>query len=127
MALENPHAGGILIVEDDVDIRETLAEILADEGYSVASAANGLDAIAYLQSETLPAVILLDLMMPVMSGWEFRAKQQQDPRIAPIPVVVLSGDGNIQAKATSLNAAGFLPKPVDLERLLGMVSHYCAS
>ncbi|MBC7545053.1 MAG: response regulator, partial [Candidatus Sericytochromatia bacterium] len=94
MVIEQASRGGILIVEDDIDIRETLAEILADEGYSVASAANGLDAISYLQTEAMPCVILLDLMMPVMSGWEFRAKQQQDPTLAGIPVVVLSGDGN---------------------------------
>src|SRR5205823_6375304 len=72
-------SASILIVEDHADLRESLTEILEDEGYVVASAANGLDGLNYLQAHPPPRLILLDLKMPVMDGWEFRRRQQEDP------------------------------------------------
>jgi CheY-like chemotaxis protein len=125
MASAQQPTRSVLIVEDDLDIRETLAEILQDEGYPVATAANGREAMAHLRSRAPTCVILLDLMMPIMNGWEFRAEQQQDPALAQIPVVVVSGDGNVAQKAASLSVDGYLAKPIDLDRLLDTVAAYC--
>src|SRR5262245_34872901 len=95
----------VLIVDDDYDIRATLHEILSDEGYDVASSANGFEALQALRSGTAPCLILLDLMMPVMDGWQFRAQQLSDPTLASIPVVVLSADAGVAQKSRALNAA----------------------
>src|SRR5919206_1695644 len=96
-----PDRGEVLVVEDDFAIRETLRELLEDEGYRVAWAANGKEALARLH-ERAPRVILLDLMMPVMDGWEFRVAQQRDPALASIPVVVISADHGLEQKVSSL-------------------------
>ena len=116
---------GILIVEDDFDVRDMLSLVLQNEGYSVATAANGREAIEYLRGGAAPCLILLDLMMPVMNGWEFRTVQQQDPSLSPIPVVVLSADGRIQEKAASIDAASYLKKPIEFDLLLDTIKHYC--
>src|SRR5882724_6348202 len=93
----------ILIVEDETDIRFIVTEILADEGYAVAGVANGLEALTYLrQHDDQPCLILLDLGMPVMSGWEFRAEQQRDPALATIPVIVMSALPGLDQKAAAL-------------------------
>jgi CheY-like chemotaxis protein len=115
----------VLIVEDDAEIRETLSELLRDEGYSAAGAAHGDAALSYLRVNALPSLILLDLMMPVMSGWEFRAAQRQDPRLAGVPVVVISGDSDVASKATAIQADGYLNKPIDVDQLMDFVSRYC--
>ncbi len=115
----------ILIIEDDCAIRETLAEILEGEGYEVSRACNGAEALARLKSSAGTRLILLDLMMPVMDGWEFRNEQREDPAIRGIPVVVISADHALDRKASELQAQGFLPKPFQVERLLETVRHYC--
>jgi CheY-like chemotaxis protein len=116
----------ILLVDDDLSIRTALAEILEDEGYHVVGAANGQEALRYLQQQKdAPCLILLDLMMPIMNGWDFRREQQQDPQLASIPVVVISADNSVPQKAASLAATGYLQKPIDLERLIATVSQYC--
>jgi CheY-like chemotaxis protein len=120
-----PEQTYILVVDDDAAIREALAAALEDEGYSVRSAANGREALKLLRATAAaPALILLDLMMPVMSGWDFRAAQQQDRALARIPVVVLSADRDVQAKAASVRAQAYLPKPVNLDSLLATVSRF---
>jgi CheY-like chemotaxis protein len=117
---------GILLIDDDLSIRTVLAEILEDEGYHVTSAANGQEALQYLQQQhTVPCLILLDLMMPIMNGWDFRRAQQQDPQLASIPVVVISADNSVPQKAASLGARGYLAKPIAIERLIALVSQYC--
>jgi CheY-like chemotaxis protein len=122
-----PAPGYILVVDDDAAIREALTLVLEDEGYTVRSAANGRDALQLLRAnEVQPQVILLDLMMPVMSGWDFRAEQQRDPTLAAIPVVVLSADRSLQTKAAMVQAQGYLAKPVDISVLIDMVSRYCS-
>jgi CheY-like chemotaxis protein len=83
--------GRVLIVEDDEAIRETLRELLEFEGFEVATAANGREAVSQLQRTERPCLILLDLMMPVMNGWEFLRKRREDLTIATIPVVVVFG------------------------------------
>jgi signal transduction histidine kinase len=106
----------VLVVEDDADIREALSGLLTEEGYSVNVCANGLDALTYLRAGRPADVIVLDLMMPVMDGWQFRVLQKRDPELAPIPVLALSADGT--PKAAAIDAAAYLKKPVSYEALL---------
>ena len=120
----------ILIVEDDADIREDLAAILRDLGYRVVTAANGRDAYEQLRAadaKALHDLILLDLMMPVMDGWHFRAKQLANEALAHIPVVLLSGAGDVQSEALSLATAGYVEKPFKLDALLVVVARSCAA
>jgi len=112
-----------LVVDDDADIRDALCELLEDEGYRAVSAANGQEALTYLKSSELPCVILLDLMMPVMDGWEFRRRQQCDPKLAQVPVVVVTAAG--QYGTSSIDAARILPKPLRLEHVLDALREYC--
>jgi CheY-like chemotaxis protein len=120
------HAGrGLLVVEDDPDIREALRLVLETEGYPVTTAGDGAEAMRQLQAATPPCLILLDLMMPVMDGWQFRDAQQRDPALAAIPVVVISADGRVPQKAASIGAAGYLKKPVDFDTLVDVVRRYC--
>lgn len=106
----------ILIVEDDLEIREELIDLIRFEGQPVAGVENGAAALAWLeQAPKLPWVILLDLMMPVMDGWQFRAAQRRHPRFASIPVVLMSGAGDVKSEARALEAQGFLLKPFTSE------------
>jgi CheY-like chemotaxis protein len=111
----------ILIVEDDFDIREALTQILEEEGYAVRGASHGREALDLVAEAGAPKLILLDLMMPVMNGWQFRAEQLKDPALAPVPVLVISADPQVQTKAASLGAAGLLRKPISLDDLLEAV------
>jgi CheY-like chemotaxis protein len=113
----------VLVVDDDQDIREALCDLLVDAGYRADSVANGKEALVYLNSRELPCVILLDLMMPVMDGWEFRRCQQGDPRLAKIPVVVITAAGN--QGANSIIAERVLPKPLHIDRVLEAIQQYC--
>ena len=113
----------VLVVEDDEGLRDMMAQLLTLEGFQTATVANGQEALAYLHTSSRPEVILLDLMMPVMDGWEFRRQQQADPALAPVPVIVLSALD--QVRATNLKAEAFLKKPLDFDRLLSLVRAYC--
>lgn len=117
--------GHVLVVDDDFDILTTVVQILRDEGYGASGAANGVEAMERLRGGPSPCLILLDLMMPVMNGWQFRTEQRQDPTFAAIPVIVMSGDAGIDGKAASVGAAGYLKKPIELETLLETVDRYC--
>jgi two-component system, chemotaxis family, chemotaxis protein CheY len=113
----------ILVVDDDSDILEALSEILEGEGYRVERARNGQEALEKLDGER-PALILLDLMMPVMDGWEFAARLRQRDGDRDIPVVVLSADRQVGPKAKELQAAGYLAKPFELADLLSVVNRF---
>jgi len=115
----------VFLVEDDPDIRDLVGNVLSLEGYEVTSASNGREALDLLRGASPPRVILLDLMMPVMNGWELRAELLRDEALSNIPVVVISGDGSIDRKAASLGVEGYLRKPVDLDNLLATVQRFC--
>jgi CheY-like chemotaxis protein len=116
-------SGYILIVEDDDDIREALSQILELEGYTVRGAANGREALD-ISSREPPSLILLDLMMPIMDGWQFRSEQLKDPNLAKVPVVVISADAGVHEKVASFGAASVLPKPISLDRLLRAIETF---
>ena len=112
----------VLVVDDDDDIRETLAEFLQDEGYAVRKAANGLEALERLRENQSPCLILLDLTMPVMDGLQFRDEQLKDPSLATIPVVVITAGGRM---ANTESDIPVVMKPIDIDELMGMVRRYC--
>lgn len=117
----------ILVVDDEAPIRDVVVEILEDEGYEATSVANGAEALRYLEhTSDLPALILLDLNMPVMSGWDFRLAQLNDARLASIPVVAFSAGATVQRQAQNINAAGYLPKPVEYTELVRTIAQFCA-
>ncbi|WP_394849490.1 response regulator [Pendulispora brunnea] len=111
-------------MDDDVDIRETISMILEDEGYTVACASNGREALDYLREHRAPNLILLDLMMPVMDGVEFCNRQRQDPRLANIPVVIVTASGQAKEQSAALNAKAFIYKPLALDTLLEKVEQW---
>jgi len=115
----------ILVVDDDPDIRSSLTEILDNEGYRVAGARNGREALEYLGRRTLPSLILLDMIMPEMDGWLFRREQQKRPDLASIPVVILSSHGDVRDAALLLGVAHYLRKPLRLDSLLEIAERYC--
>lgn len=114
----------ILIVEDDRDIRDVLADILVDEGYHVLLAEDGLEGLQRLTEGPQPALILLDLMMPHMDGFQFRDEQRKNPAWRDIPIVLLTAGGDLPDKARQLDAADALRKPVKLEALLEMIARF---
>jgi CheY-like chemotaxis protein len=116
----------VLVVDDDPDIRETVIEVLQENGHRALGASNGVEALEQLRSsEELPCLILLDLMMPTMDGTAFRAEQLKDPVLSPIPVVVISAFRDSAEKAKELAVAGHLTKPVSLDALMAVVSRFC--
>jgi CheY-like chemotaxis protein len=115
----------ILVIDDDARCRESLVSILELEGYQVACAAHGLEALSYLRQEPLPSLLLLDLRMPVMDGWQFRQQQQEDPVLARIPVVVMTGAADRDQEALAVDAAGYFLKPYNVTALLDLVATYC--
>jgi CheY-like chemotaxis protein len=117
----------LLVVEDDDDVREALADVLRDAGYDVAWAADGAEAIRALRSGLRPSAILLDLMMPVMDGFEFRAEQRGDPALSSIPVIVVSADRFLEQDGRSLGAAASLAKPPQVPELLATVARVAAA
>ncbi len=125
-AREAVPARRILIVEDDRDLREALSQILRDEGYEVAGAAHGREALELLRGDfRRPALILLDLTMPVMNGWQFRSHQRRDPELSGIPVVVLSAGDHLAEQMESLEIEEYVSKPIDLVQLLAMIERHC--
>ena len=112
----------ILVIEDDRDVRDSVALFLELEGYTVTPAAGGQEALALLERPPYPHVILLDLNMPVMTGDEFRQAQLADARIAGIPVLVMSADIQAPSRAEAMGAAAFLGKPIDVERLMAALA-----
>jgi CheY-like chemotaxis protein len=120
-----PRPQHILVVEDDLATREALALLLAAEGYQVTTAPDGLAALHQLRNGNRPALIVLDLMMPVMDGWQFRSAQRSDPELADIPVMVCSAGGRVSQRAASLEAVAYFDKPVEPAELLSTIHRRC--
>lgn len=116
----------ILVVEDSPDLQLLLTQLLSGEGYTISKAFNGQEALQFLRNTTdLPCLILLDIMMPVMDGFEFCLERAKDPRLASIPFVVMTADYNAQAQARKMGAIDVIQKPVlDIDNLLEMAEKF---
>ncbi len=112
-------------MEDDEDLRDTMCSLLELDGYRAVGVFNGLEALRYLESNGPPCVILLDLMMPGMSGGEFRARQLADAMLARVPTIVVSAMELGHQQAQVLNATGYLSKPVNPAKLTQTVRQHC--
>jgi CheY-like chemotaxis protein len=115
----------VLVVEDDAATREIVGTLLRQEGYAVAEAADGREALALLHDGPRPAGIVLDLMMPRMDGRAFRAEQRRDRDLAGIPVVVCSAAPDASREAQELGASACVPKPVHSDALLQALWRHC--
>jgi CheY-like chemotaxis protein len=115
----------ILVVEDDRDLREAICEALEQRGFHTGQAAHGRDALQQLESGPRPNLILLDLMMPTMNGWEFRSEQLKSPDLSSIPVLIMSAYKS--SGAANIQAAGFITKPVTLKTLIDSVENCIGS
>jgi CheY-like chemotaxis protein len=118
-------ADGVLVVDDDHEIREAILEVIRDAGYVAHAARDGGEALAYLRASAPPKLILLDLSMPGMDGAAFCQEQQKDPRLARIPVVILSAAAALGERVRGLPIRGHLNKPIELADLLATVRRYC--
>ena len=116
----------VLVVDDDLDVREAMIEVLEENGHAATGVANGNEALLHLRANPVhPCLILLDLMMPVMDGREFREQQLLDPALAPIPVVVISAFRDIEQTAQQMNVAAHVKKPISLRDLVSLVERFC--
>lgn len=119
-------ASTVLVVDDDKNVCELIRASLAAGGYHSVTAANGREALDYLRkTASRPGLILLDLMMPEMTGWEFRRRQQEDPALAGIPVAIITGLPGVDDKAAAIGAVDVLYKPSKVETLTALVSRFC--
>jgi CheY-like chemotaxis protein len=111
----------IVVIDDDEDVREVLAELLVAEGYPVRCFANGAEALASLQRDSSASLILLDMMMPVMNGWRFREEQTRDRRLARIPVIAMSALADVNPPPTPAPVA-LVAKPFNVDKLLARIA-----
>ena len=124
--MSKPAAATVLVVDDDKNTCSTLSAVLADQGCEAVVAGNGKEALDYLRtSPRRPDLILLDLMMPEMTGWEFRRVQQEDPALAAIPVAIITGLTGQEDKAKDLGAVDVLKKPSTIETIASLVTRFC--
>jgi CheY-like chemotaxis protein len=114
----------ILLVEDDEDIRTDVQEMLEISGYPTVTATDGADALRKLEGSPQPALIVLDLMMPVMDGWQLRQALREQPALAEIPIVVLSGAAGVHHEARELGAVGYFTKPFSMRSLLETIERH---
>ncbi len=110
----------IFVIEDETDVREALAIVMSSEGYAVSAWPNALEALAAIDAGATPDLIVLDLMMPKMDGWQFRVAQRQRPRVADVPVLVISADDS--SKAAAIDADAFMRKPINIHRMCAVVA-----
>lgn len=119
--------GRVLIVEDDPDLREIFTEVLRDEGWETHAARDGVEALEMLRDGVEPCVVVADLRMPRMDGWELAEHLRQSGRWTDTPFVVVAAHYRIQDEARHLGAGWWLQKPVSVERLIEVVGEACAS
>jgi CheY-like chemotaxis protein len=113
-------AGPVLIVDDEFDIREAVRDVLASEGYEVLTAVNGREALDLLDHPPRPCVVLLDLMMPVMNGWQVIEALRSRSDLSDLPIVLVTA-----SDSRPKDVAGLIRKPFDLDRLLSTVERHC--
>ena len=116
----------ILVVEDDSTLRNAMSDLLGEEGMSATRAENGQVGLDMLRAGARPCLVLLDLQMPLVDGLTFRRRQLEDPRIAGIPVVVMTGQSGKAQEAKRLGVALTMSKPIAPSRVVGVVEQYCA-
>src|SRR6185369_15624405 len=121
------HDHDVMLIEDDAESRNAIAAVLEAYGFDVVQAVDGEDALAQLHAGHRPCAILLDLMMPLMDGWQFREAQRTDPALADIPVALLTAAGNIRLQARRLGVDDAFEKPVNLDTVLAFIETHCRS
>ncbi len=126
VVLGTPRKPLILVIEDHELARRALAALLSTMGYEVAEAANGREALATLATEARPDVILLDLVMPIMDGWEFMKRQRLDWRLCTIPTIVISGVPSHDPRCLEMPIVRLLPKPYTIEQLMAAIEAECS-
>lgn len=115
----------ILVIDDQPDARAGLEIMLRRDGYTVETAANGREALDKLWRGLRPCIILMDLMMPVMTGYEFRQEQMEYPEFRDIPLIVYSAVNDVSENASHLNAAAYAQKPIEMDHLMALVRQHC--
>ena len=115
----------ILVVDDQPEIRSMFTALLQEEGYSVVCAANGREALDYLRrTDELPRLILLDLAMPIMTGWDFLREQERDLTLAAIPVILMTAGGHFDQKGVDVYASHYIHKPTELTVVLDAIKYH---
>jgi CheY-like chemotaxis protein len=115
----------VLVVDDEPAIRQLLDDLLSAEGHAVLSATDGRNALDKLRAGARPCVILLDLMMPLLDGWQTAQQLRNDPDLRTIPFAVIAANPRYEADAYRMGAAAWLGKPVEIDALLETVEHLC--
>jgi CheY-like chemotaxis protein len=118
-------SASVLVVEDDIDLREGVVALLEANGLTATGAPDGDEALHLLRNRHVPSAIVLDLTMPRMDGWRFRLRQMRDPRLAGIPVIIVSGHWNAAKAGRILGATAVVPKPPDVDKLLSVIEQVC--
>ncbi len=126
VVLGAPRKPLILVIEDHELARRALATLLSTMGYEVVEAANGREALVTLATEARPDVILLDLVMPIMDGWEFMKRQRRDWRLCTIPTIVISGVPSHDPRCLEMPIVRLLPKPYSVEQLMAAIEAECS-
>ena len=117
--------GRVLVIDDDDGVRTVMGRQLQKAGFEVVTAASGAAGLDMLRADTTIRVVLLDMIMPVMDGWGVRQKQMDDPRLAQVPAIILTGAPLPSLVHDQLRAADYLLKPVGRDHLISVVSNYC--
>jgi hypothetical protein len=120
-----PKDGPVLVVDDDEAFRTEIVEVLQRSGYAVVSAGDGREALEYLRGDNAPALVILDMMMPLMEGWSLFDAVKRDPRLASVPIVLLTCLGDDEEDPTQLDVSGYLNKPVRMTKLLSLAAEHC--
>jgi CheY-like chemotaxis protein len=120
-----PKDGPVLVVDDDEPFRTEIVEVLRRSGYAVVSAGDGREALEYLRGDNTPALVILDMMMPLMEGWSLFEAVKRDPRLASVPIVLLTCVGDSEDDMPELDVSGYLNKPVRMTKLLSIAAEHC--
>ena len=115
----------VMVVEDDPELRTIYEEVLSEHGYAVLAARDGVEALEHLDGGSVPCAVLLDLRMPRMTGWELADRLRADSRWTDVPLIVCAAYYRIAEEAARLGARAWMQKPIDLDRLVGVIEDVC--